>query len=387
MRSQDKRPLRLVKRSLGVGVVPRMRPDKSLRAQSLIRRWGLTPAAAYGLGAIRCPDRAAIIDERGRLTFAEVHQRTDALAHALRATGIDHRDTVAIMCRNHRGFIEATVACSKLGAGVLYLDPGATASMLAEAVGREDPHALIYDEEFSERLRPLGHGRRRFIAWCDPSRHSRHELLEELIARQGPVSLTPPGKGRESSVTLACNGRGGPVGAGGKLPSSLVIGGAIASRIPLRRGEVTIIGAPMLGWWGFLHFMLGVRLSSTLVLRRECDPRQVLAAADAHEASALVAVPEMLKAISALPEASSACYDTDALRVIAVQARALPSEVALPAIRRFGEVLYNLHGPVEVRLEGDWVRQAHAVAHPVHTVSDLWLGGGATAEVAARRGA
>ena len=163
MRSHRKRSLRIVKRTLGIGIVPRMRPDKSLRARSLLRRWGLTPGAAYGLAAIRYPDRAAIIDERGPLTFAEVHRRTDALAHAFRATGIDHRDTVAIMCRNHRGFIEATVACSKLGANVLYLDPGATASTLAGAVGREDPHALIYDEEFSERLRPLGHGRRRFI--------------------------------------------------------------------------------------------------------------------------------------------------------------------------------------------------------------------------------
>jgi acyl-CoA synthetase (AMP-forming)/AMP-acid ligase II len=387
VRSHRKRSLRIVKRSLGVGVVPRMRPDKSLRARSLVRRWGLTPAAAYGLAAIRCPDRAAIIDERGALTFAEVHRRTDALAHALRATGIDHRDTVAIMCRNHRGFIEATVACSKLGANVLYLDPGAAASTLADAVAREDPHAFIYDEELSERLRPFGHGRRRFIAWCDSSRHSRHPLLEELIAREGPVLLTPPGGEKESSVILACHGPRRPEGAPRKLPSSLVIPGAIASRIPLRRGEVTIIGAPMFSWWGFLHFTLGLRLSSTLVLRREFDPHEVLAAADEHEASALALAPEMLERIMALPEATSACYDTDALRVIAVQGRALRSELALPAIKRFGDVLYNLHGPIVVRLDRDWMRHTHAVSDPARSVGDVWLSGEAVGEHAAHRGA
>ncbi len=31
-------------------------------------------------------------------------------------------DGVGIMCRNHRGFIEATVAVSKLGADALYLN-------------------------------------------------------------------------------------------------------------------------------------------------------------------------------------------------------------------------------------------------------------------------
>ncbi|MFI4977796.1 MAG: AMP-binding protein [Solirubrobacterales bacterium] len=387
MRSHRMRSVRVLRRSLGAGVVLRMRPDKSLRARSLISRWGLTPAAAYGLAAIRYPDRAAIIDERGPLTFAEVHRRTDALAHALGATAIEHRDTVAIMCRNHRGLIEATVACSKLGANVLYLDPGAAASTLADVVAREDPHALIYDEEFSELLRPLGHRRRRFIAWCDPGRHSRYPLLEELIARQGSVLLAPPGRGKESSVTLACLGPGSPQGAGRKLPSSLLTPGAIVSRIPLRRGEVTIIGAPMFSSWGFLHFTLGLRLSSTLVLHREFDPHQVLAAADEHQATALAVLPEMLEAIMALPEATSACYDTDALRVIAVQGRALPSEVALPAIRRFGDVLYNLHGPIVVQLDGDWVRQTHAVGEPTRVVGDLWLSGGPVGEYAARRGA
>jgi fatty-acyl-CoA synthase len=143
----------------------------------------------------------------------------------------------------------------------------------------------------------------------------------------------------------------------------------------------------MFSSWGFLHFTFGLRLSSTLVLRRELDPQEVLAAAEEHEATALAVLPEMLEAIMALPEASSACYDTQALRVIAVQGGALPSELALPAIRRFGDVLYNLHGPTVLRLDGDWVRQAHAVSEPARTLGDLWLSGGAVGEYAARPGA
>ena len=56
-----------------------------------------------------------IVDELGTLTFSEVHARTNALAHGLSDAGIVEGDRVGIMCRNHRGFIESTIAVSKLG--------------------------------------------------------------------------------------------------------------------------------------------------------------------------------------------------------------------------------------------------------------------------------
>ncbi|HEY7891857.1 MAG TPA: AMP-binding protein, partial [Solirubrobacteraceae bacterium] len=295
--------------------------------------------------------------DRGPLTFGEVHRRTNALARALRRASLDDRDTVAVMCRNHRWFIEVSVACSKLGVNIVYLDPTAAASRIAEVVEREDPHALIYDEEFSELLSPVGRGRAHFIAWCDPDRPARCPLLEEMIAREGSVAVEPPRMGAASTVLLASKREQGTTGGDRKLPNSLMVPGAVISRIPLRRGEVTVVAAPMYETWGFLHFMLGLRLASTLILTRVPDPTSTLEAAERHGASALAVLPETLKGIIELPEATTACYDTSALRVIAVQGPELPGEVALPAIELFGDVLYNLHGSTVVRLNGDWVKQ------------------------------
>src|SRR5216684_3611870 len=103
---------------------PSIRLDRSLRARLLGRRRGRAAAIAYGHAAIHHPAGTAIIDERGSLSFAEVGGRTDSLARGLRAAGVAAGDRVAIACRNHRGFIEATVACSKLAANLVYLDPG-----------------------------------------------------------------------------------------------------------------------------------------------------------------------------------------------------------------------------------------------------------------------
>jgi acyl-CoA synthetase (AMP-forming)/AMP-acid ligase II len=373
MSSRRRRSRRAVKRSLGAGILPRMRPDKSVRARTLVRRCGLTPAAAYGLSALRHPDRPAIIDEIGTLTFGEVHRRTDALAHAFQATGIDDRDTVAIMCRNHRGFIEATIACGKLGADILYLDPAAAPAALAESVRREDPHALIYDEEFSELLRPVGHRRRQFIAWCDPGRDPRYPLLEHLIARHSSASPKEPSKGCECHLMFARPGLAKSAVTQKKRQASLVIPGALLSKLPLRRREATMVAVPMSCAWGFFNFTLSLRLASTLVLRREFDPSDVLAAVSEHEVSVLAVLPEMLRGIVALPETVSACHDTSALRAIVVQGRELASEVAMPAMQRFGDVLYNLRGSTVVRLHGDWVSQTRGTAKPARVVGEHWL--------------
>ena len=71
------------------------------------------------------------------------------------------------MARNHRGFIEATLAASKLGANGLYMNTDFSGPQLADVIEREEPAALIYDEEFAELLGEAKEGDPRFVAWSD----------------------------------------------------------------------------------------------------------------------------------------------------------------------------------------------------------------------------
>lgn len=98
------------------GVVKPMRPDLALHVARELRRWGASPAAGVTMCALRYPDEPMIIDEAGTLTFSEVQSRTNRLARALRNAGVRSGDGVAIMARNHRGFVESVLALAKLGA-------------------------------------------------------------------------------------------------------------------------------------------------------------------------------------------------------------------------------------------------------------------------------
>src|SRR6202012_207637 len=94
----------------------------------------------------------AIVDERGSLTWQRLQRRSNALAHSFQALGIGPGDGIGVMARNHRGFLEATLAAAKLGASALYLNTMFAGPQLVEVMKREGPKALVYDEEFGELL-------------------------------------------------------------------------------------------------------------------------------------------------------------------------------------------------------------------------------------------
>jgi len=327
------------------GIVRPGRPDRLVNAAGALHRWGPTPAAGYGASAARYPDALAIVDELGTLTFAEVDDRSNRLANALADAGINEGDNVAILCRNHRGFVESVVACSKLGANALFLNTMFAGPQIADVCERESPVAIIHDQEFTALCDAAAQTRKRFIAWEDGP--SEHPTLAALIEAGDPSPLEPPAaKGRVLILTSGTTGT--PKSASRRQPDNLEPAAALFSKIPLRARQTTMIAAPMFHSWGFAHFTLGMALSSTLVLRRRFDPEGTLEAVADHRATALVVVPVMLQRIMELDPSILSRYAAPSLKVIAASGSALPGELAVRAMDHFGDVLYNLYGSTEV---------------------------------------
>jgi acyl-CoA synthetase (AMP-forming)/AMP-acid ligase II len=329
------------------GIIRPTRPDKLARIALTLHRWGPTPAAGYTAAAIRYPNETAIVDELGTLTFDEVHRRTNALADAFLGQGIEPGDGVAILCRNHRGFVDATVACSKIGAHALYLNTMFSGPQVTEVVKREKPKAIVYDEEFSEMVAEAGKRRKRFIAWFDGPEKPDCPILEDLIedGHEGELDA-PEEKGRV--VILTSGTTGTPKGASRSQPESLDPAASLFSKIPLRARENWMVAAPMFHSWGFAHFTLGMGLSATLVLRRKFDPEAILSDTAQHQATVLAVVPIMLRRILDLGPEVIEKYDLSELRCIDVSGSALPGELATKVMDTFGDKLYNLYGSTEV---------------------------------------
>src|SRR3954454_16053728 len=331
------------------GIIRPQRPDRVARVAWAFLRWGPTPAAGYAMNAARYTDDTAIIDELGTLSFREVHERTNALAHALREQGIEPGDGVGIMCRNHRGFVDAYVATSKLGANALFLNTAFSGPQLADVAEREQPKALIYDHEFADLIKDAGKRRKRYIGWHDPEDgKTKDKRVEELIEGGDTTDLAPPSDGPGKAVILTSGTTGTPKGASRSQPKSLDPAAALLAMIPLKAREKTMIAAPMFHSWGFVHFTLGMSLSATLVLNRKFDPEATLSLTAQHEATALIVVPVMMQRILELPDEVLQRYDLSKLRVVALSGSALPGDLSDRWMDLFGENVYNLYGSTEV---------------------------------------
>ncbi|CAN5239812.1 AMP-binding protein [soil metagenome] len=329
-------------------IIRPIRPDKLVRLASTIARWGRSPAAGFIAGAVTSPHEPAVVDELGTLTFAEVDRRSNALAHSLSDAGLKEGDGVAIMCRNHRGFVESTVALAKLGAHALYLNTAFAGPQLTEVVQREKPVAIIYDEEFADLLADAGKRRKRFIAWREDSSDDPPDpALEDLIA-DGPIERPVPPQETGKAIILTSGTTGTPKGANRSSPQSLDPAISLLSKIPLRTRQTTYIAAPLFHSWGFAHFTIGLLLSSTMVLARKFDPESCLAQIERTRAESLVVVPVMMQRILDLPEATRRRYDVSSLRVVAASGSALPGDLATEWMDGFGDNLYNLYGSTEV---------------------------------------
>ena len=83
------------------------------------------------------------------LTYRELDLRANAFAVALQQQDSAAPQMVAVMCRNHRGFVDAVAGADRVGADVLLLNTSFAGPALGDVVVRECPDVIVYDQEFS----------------------------------------------------------------------------------------------------------------------------------------------------------------------------------------------------------------------------------------------
>jgi fatty-acyl-CoA synthase len=327
------------------GIVRPYSPKVLAGLAKTLKDWGTGPAGGFASLAVRAPNQVGLIDELGSLTFGEMHRRSNALARALAGLGVKEGDGVALMCRNHRGFVDASIAVAKLGADVLYLNTAFAGPQLVDVLQREKPTVVVHDEEFTQLLDKADEGIR-VVAWTDSSDLGERHTLEHLISSENDADVKPPE--RHGRIIILTSGTTGAPKGAPRNEAGVEAAVALLSRMPLRHGWKTHIAAPLFHTWGFAHLALSMLLGSTVVLRRKFDPEQCLKVTDEEKCDSLVVIPVMLQRIMALPEETLASYDLASVKVVAASGSALPGDLAVDWMDHFGDNLYNIYGSTEV---------------------------------------
>jgi acyl-CoA synthetase (AMP-forming)/AMP-acid ligase II/NAD(P)-dependent dehydrogenase (short-subunit alcohol dehydrogenase family) len=329
-----------------------VRPDRLARALRAQRRFGTSVASSLAGGAELHGERTAVLDELGPVTFAELDRQAGLVAGAL----YEHFELragrrIAIMCRNHRGFVQAAAAAGRLGCDLVPLNTDFAGPQLSDVLAREGVTAAVYDEEFEPVFDAAGFDGTRVLGWHEgePTRPT----LQALISLGSADAPLPREHGR--TIMLTSGTTGTPKGALRTVRTRALLPLALSGFLELARfkptpraGAAIVVCPPLFHLYGQIGLFAGFGLGSPLALRRRFDAEATLVQIERHRAEALLAVPTMLKRIMDMPAPTRDHYDTSSLRMIVSGAAPLPPELALAVLDRFGDVLYNGYASTEV---------------------------------------
>jgi acyl-CoA synthetase (AMP-forming)/AMP-acid ligase II len=347
MPSRLEQALGLINTLRRAGMIAPMRPDRYVKMAAAMRREGMGITVGFAGAAQRCPDRPALVDELGTLTWRQLDERINALAAALQQLPTGQPNVLGIMCRNHRGFVEALVAGNRIGSDILLLNTSFAGPALADVVNREGVDAVIFDEEFTATVdRALADkpDATRILGWTDGQHDSTVEGLITDHAGQRPERTD-----RKSKMILLTSGTTGtPKGAkqsgGGAGVGTLK---AILDRTPWRAEEPIVIVAPMFHAWGFSQLVFAASMACTVITRRKFDPEATLDLIDRHRATGLAVVPVMFDRIMDLPDDVRNRYSGRSLRFAAASGSRMRPDVVTAFMDQFGDVIYNNYNATE----------------------------------------
>jgi acyl-CoA synthetase (AMP-forming)/AMP-acid ligase II len=302
----------------------------------------------FAIAAQRCGERTGLVDERGSLSWRQLDDAANALACALQSLAAPP-ETIGIMCRNHRGFVEALIAADRVGADILLLNTSFAGPALAEVLDRETVDVVIFDEEFTTIVDHALADRPqtvRILAWSE-SDPARTELTVDGLIGAHAGAVPTKAATRSRVVLLTSGTTGTPKGARSTSGGGAGELKAVLDRIPWRAEEVTYVAAPMFHAWGYSQLIFAAFMATTVVTRRRFDPAVVLELVDRHRATGLVVVPVMLDRIMELPDDVLDRYRCGSLRFVSASGSRMRPDVVTRFMDRFGDVVYNSYNATE----------------------------------------
>jgi acyl-CoA synthetase (AMP-forming)/AMP-acid ligase II len=105
-------------------------------------------ADLFELAADRVPDRIAVVDRRRRVTYRELDERANRLAHALQDAGVKPGQHVGVFATNCIEWVETMFAVYKLRASVVNVNFRYVEEELRYLFDNSDMVAIVYQREF-----------------------------------------------------------------------------------------------------------------------------------------------------------------------------------------------------------------------------------------------
>ena len=240
------------------------------------------------------PERIAIRDHEGTITFGELDRRTNRLARAYADLGVGQDDFVTIALPNGIAFYEAAIATLKLGATVQPVSHRLPFVERDAIVQLAEP-ALVVGVE------PGTHGDRPTV----PIGFAADAALAdgELPDRVARCWKAPTSGGSTGRPKIIASGQASVVRLG-------------PSPVRMTEGGTQLVPGPLYHNAPFIYSMDGLMRGKELVVMERFDAARCLELLERHRVDWVLMVPTMMNRIWKLPEDERLGRDLSALRTL-----------------------------------------------------------------------
>lgn len=284
------------------------------------------------------PDGVCLVDATRRLTWRAWDRRADELAAGLEELhGIGPGDRVAWRLPNHAEVFVLTLALAKLGATDVAVAPWLGTDAARHVVADSGSALLVSDDPDA--------------AWSPVDVLAAADLDSTAIAGapRRPTGAHPPAP----TVTYEAARTGLPRGAvrdftPERLRAAAPTVADLVRRLGLGAGERHLLAAPAAHATALLLAQLTLTLGGAVVCLDPLEPRAALALIDEYAITSTFLMPEMLAALTELPDEVTETVDVTSLRAV---------------VAGGGPVAPDLHAAASDLLGEDCVFVAYGTAH------------------------
>jgi long-chain acyl-CoA synthetase len=303
---------------------------------------------------IRADQPAFIMAQTGiAVTYAELEQRTNRLAHFLRSRGLKRLDHYAIFMENNDRYIESCGAGERAGLYFTCVNSFLTAGELAYIVNNSESRVLIVSEETrATALTAIGQCPKvEAVLVVDGSGDGERILnLDEATAGFPATPIADETIGTAMSYSSGTTGR--PKGILRPLldqpPSQQLPLFDFLQRLwRYKEGLVYLSPAPLYHAAPQASVNLVIRNGGTAIIMERFDPERYLQLVERYKPTHSQLVPTMFSRMLKLPEGARSRYDLSSLEVIIHAAAPCPIPVKEQMIAWWGPIIHEYYGATE----------------------------------------
>lgn len=299
------------------------------------------------------PDKVAIADESGSITYAALDALLDRVAAGLQRDGTTAGQAVAIVASPSIAQAAIFLGALRAGAVAAPIAPSATPAQIAAMADDSGAGLLFLDDASAAALQGAStKGRRVMLARLDA-------WLPPEGAEPAPAALRPADP---FNIIYSSGTTGTPKGI---VQSHAMRWQHIHRNAAARFGEaVTMIATPLYSNTTLVSFLPTLGWGGTVVLMGRFDARRYLELAERYRATHTMLVPVQYQRIMALPEFDS--FDLSSFRFKTSTSAPFSPALKADVVARWPGVLVEYYGMTE----GGGSCALNASAHPdkLHTV-------------------